>query len=169
MPEVTVDLDDLTTIVFATAAIKGIEAALSQRKRDPFVTPHLDYTEAHNRLAAAMRNATRAAAGTLVEWNGELSPPELKLLQEVAEWEDNDPREKEGLYYFLHPQLKMPRGAAAMSVVDVLASRGCVQIGVIVDGVIWSGEDSAKIQPSSRGYYVRTTPRGREKLKAQNG
>lgn len=70
MPSVTVDLDDLETIVMTTGALKTIEGALNARKNDPFVHQYLDFSEAHDRLSSAMRNAKRADAGTLVPWDG---------------------------------------------------------------------------------------------------
>ena len=44
MATVTVDLADLEKLVFAAAAIKTIESALQQRRNDPFVREHLDFT-----------------------------------------------------------------------------------------------------------------------------
>ena len=40
MKTVTVDLEDLEKIVFATSVIKTIESTMAARKNDPFVRPH---------------------------------------------------------------------------------------------------------------------------------
>jgi hypothetical protein len=85
MTTVTVDLEDLTTVLFATGVVKTIEGALAARKNDPFVLPHLDFTEAHDRMASEMRNATRAAAGTLINWDAALTEGDIALLRKIVD------------------------------------------------------------------------------------
>ena len=80
--KVEVEIEDLETIIFATSVIKTIESALQQRKQDPFVHPHLDYSKASEALTAAMNSARRAVADTKVEWDGALTDKEKELLVE---------------------------------------------------------------------------------------
>ena len=60
MPAVTVDADDLETLLFSVNAIQGVEAALKARERDPLVLAKKGrISEAHDRLAAQWRRARR--------------------------------------------------------------------------------------------------------------
>ena len=60
MPAVTVDADDLETLLFSVNAIQGVEAALKARERDPLVLAKKGrISEAHDRLAAQWRRAKR--------------------------------------------------------------------------------------------------------------
>lgn len=62
MPTVTVDVEDLETLLFATSGIKDLEAALDQRRRNPMVTGTKGKMEAvHDRLSTAWRRAKREA------------------------------------------------------------------------------------------------------------
>ena len=154
MPSVTVDLADLETLVFTTGAMKTIEGALQARRNDPFVREHLEFTDAHDRLATVMRNAKRADAGTLIPWDGELDDEEVKLLRVV-----------DGGGFWIDQKQKAPKDGAAMSVADQLACKGCVVIGHFVTGVVWAaGKPELTIDP--KGFPVKITQRGREKLAA---
>lgn len=155
MTSVTVDADDLEALVFAAAAIKPIEAALSAHNRDPFVQQHVGNTAALERLAAAARQAKRADADTVVRWDEPLTKVELKLLRRYAEDGITEITAKE----------KSPSAGAAMSTVDQLMCKGCVQIGTVVTGVIWSGASQVSDVVSSASFKVRVTARGHEKLR----
>ena len=147
MPSVTVDLEDLETIVFTTGALKTIEGALQQRKNDPFVKPHLEFTAAHDRLASAMRNARRSEAGTLVPWDGELSTDELDFLRDV------DAGDVDRI--LLETKISF----------DSLAAKGCIDFGQPLTGVLWAGEKTPTWMIDALGdYCVRITVRGRAKL-----
>ncbi len=62
MTTVIVDVDDLQTILFATNAIQGVEAALKARERDPLVlSTKGTLSAAHDRLADAWRKSKREA------------------------------------------------------------------------------------------------------------
>lgn len=157
MPTVTVDLNDLETLVFATGAIKTIESVLASRKSDPFVTKHLDFTDAHNRLAAAMRNARREeadGANTLVNFNEPLTEDEHKTLKEIAQV---------GIY-LISREKKIPKEGDAMSIYDRLAAKGCVVMGQLVRGVAWAGASSPDLQVDPAGFGIKITDRGRQKL-----
>ena len=154
MTSVTVDLEDLRTLVLTAGALKTIEGALASRKADPFVREHLDFTEAHNRLASAMRNAERADAGTLVPWDGDLDDAEIDLLHAIDT----------GEHVILTRRQKSPNPGAAMSVADQLAAKGCVVIGQLVKGILWAGEAAPDLVVDPQGFPVRITQRGREKL-----
>ena len=149
MPSVTVDLADLETLVMTTGALKVIEGAIVQRKQDPFVRGHLEFTAAHDRLASAMRNARRAEAGTLVPWDVELDEKELRLVRELA----NEPCG----YIACDATTKVDY--------DSLAAKGCVSIGQNVQGTLWAGESKPELRHNvSVPFMVRITDRGREKL-----
>jgi hypothetical protein len=161
MTEVTVSLEDLETIVFATGVIKTIEGALASHKRDPFVQPHLDFTATHDRLASAMRNATRAQAGTLVVWDEPLTEVEARALRYVAAACDE---RKPGLGVFvISPEDKAALGEA-MGVYDKLEAKGCLRMGQFIEGVMWAGAAAPAIKPDPKGYAAQLTPRGRDKL-----
>ena len=146
--KVEVELEDLETIIFATAAIKTIEGALASRKQDPFVKPHLEFTNAHNNLVAAMNSARRATAGTVTQWDGVLDKNEIKLLKE---FDTVNVFEVDGSYRALHKE------------VDTLMSKGCIRIGQLVAGAVWPGEPKADIKPVE-GFALAITQRGRDKL-----
>ena len=146
--KVEVEFEDLETIVYATAAIKQIETALTARKQDPFVRPHLNFTSAHNNLVAAMNSATRAQADTAIAWDGELTSNEIKFLEEFVAV---PVFEIDGAYRKKNKE------------VDTLAAKGCVRIGQLVSGAVWPGELKADIKPIA-GYAIAITDRGKDKL-----
>lgn len=146
--KVEVEIEDLQTIIYATSIIKMIESALSSRKQDPFVIPHLNYTEAHNNLVTAMNHARRATADTVVEWNGALDDKEKELLEQFVA---SDTFEINGDF-----RLKNKH-------VDSLAAKGCIRIGQLVAGAVWPGQDRADIKPLP-GFALAITQRGRDKL-----
>lgn len=152
MTSVNVSLEDLETLVMTTGALKTIESALTTRKNDPFIREHLDFTDAHNRLATAMRNARRAEAGTLIPWDGELEGHEEALLRAVAE----------GGFWITREE-KVPSPDQTMSTADKLAAKGCIVIGQFVVGVLFAGLQP-ELQVDPKGFPLRITDRGREKL-----
>lgn len=159
MPEVTVDLDDLEKLVFAGAAIKSIEAALDQRKRDPFVKPHLDFTEAHSRLAGAVRKARRNPDDTVVNPNEPLTDVERKALREAQL------TLIEGYSFTVTPHMKLPKNGEVMCVWDRLSAKGCIVLGHYVSGVIWAGDDRPTVHTDPKGYALKITDRGLAALK----
>lgn len=170
MTAVNVDLADLETIVFATGAIKAIESALANRLVDPFVRPHLDYTAAHDRLATAMRNAARAAAGTLVAFDEPLTKTEVKALRYILDATDPG-RKKPGVAdLFVISGMDKAGLGEDMSIYDRLAAKGCVQIGQFITGVVWSGAPSPEVRADpERGFAAKITDRGRALLTAFEG
>ena len=167
MTAVTVDLEDLTTIVFATGVIKTIEGALASRRNDPFVREHLDYSAAHDRLATAMRNASRRDAGTLVNFDEPLTKTEVRALRDVLKVADSGKGGLGDLPWFVISGADKAVPGEAMSIYDRLAAKGCLKVGQIVTGVVWTGEDrpSVKADPS-RGFAASITDRGRAMLTA---
>lgn len=148
--KVEVEIEDLETIIYATGVIKTLESALQSRKQDPFVQPHLDYTNAHNNLVAAMNSARRSESNdTKVQWDGELAKDEIKFLQK---------------FDFAPVFEATPEYRSKNDVVDNLASKGCVRIGQRVAGAIWPGETRPDLMPVA-GFAVAITQRGRDKLK----
>lgn len=159
MTAVTVELEDLEKIVFATAAIKTIESTLNARKNDPFVRPHLDFTEAHDRLATAMRNATRAAAGTAVSFDVPLTRTEARTLRSMV---DALSARGDGIQL---PWYRISGPDKADGEFESLAAKGCIRIGQFVTGIVWSGAPAADIKADpERGYGAEITARGRTKL-----
>lgn len=154
MKTVTVALEDLEALVFATGAIKTIEGVLASRKEDPFVKPFLAMTDAHNRCAAAMRDVKRAEAGTLIKYDEPLTKEERDTLEEIAS----------GDIPGISVGAKLPQKGEAMSVYDRLAAKGCVVLGQRVHGVIWGGEDKPSLAIDPNEYAIRITERGRKRL-----
>ena len=155
---VVVDLDDLRALVFATAAIKGIEAALDQRKRDPFVGEHLDnLTAAHQRVATAMVQAERAGTGTATDWDAPLTTEEIKAMRYVADAVAG--RQKGFNLFVISAADKMDE-----PVYDRLQAKGMLQVGQFVQGVVWAGADRPEITADPKGYGARLTIRGLRKL-----
>lgn len=155
MPVVTVDLDDLETIIFATGAIKTIEGVLASRRSDPFVQPHLDFKAAHDRLGSAMRDVRRAEAGTLVNYSEPLTVEEVTALREIDFGKD-----------VLSQDEKAPnkKKKESMSVYDRLAAKGMVVMGNFVRGVVWAGASAPEIVPDPKGFAIKLTNRGRAAL-----
>lgn len=160
MPTVAVDLDDLEKLVMGTGALKTIEGAIVARSRDPFTPDRHELTGAHNRLAAAMRNAKRGDADTLVPWDGDLDEDEIKLLREIDSFQIDGRK----AMLILTPEQKAPEGGAAMSVADRLAAKGCVIMGQLVKGILWAGDERPMLTPDPSGYPIKITARGAEKL-----
>lgn len=162
MTEVTVDLDDLETLVFAASAIREIEQAVQRMRRDPFVAPHLG-SEALNRLAEAVRHAKRAQRNdTLVLWDAPLSGNEVLALKRIVGLHDDAP----GTMGWVRVPAsdKEPKLGEPMSDLDRLACKGCVRIGNPIDGVLWSGEERPAYRIDPTGFCVEVTRRGRIKL-----
>lgn len=155
MKTVTVALEDLEALVFATGAIKNIEGALASFKQDPFVKPYLTFTDAHNRCATAMRNAKRADADTLIKFDEPLTDEEREILAHVNEYDA----------MFLSPREKAPKAGQQMSIYDQLAAKGCVVIAQCLTGFMWAGASAPEIKIDPKGFAVKLTDRGRQKLK----
>lgn len=146
--KVEVEIEDLETIIFATAVIKTIEGQLAARKQDPFVRPHLAYSVAHDNLVAVMNGARRAVADTKTEWDGELDEDELSFLKELD------------TVILLEVDGTFKRKSKW---IDSLASKGCLQIGQCVEGAVWPGADRADLKTVQR-FAIKITKRGRDKL-----
>ena len=158
MTEVTVDLADLETLVFTTGALKTIEGALQARKQDPFVAQHLNFTEAHDRLAAAMRNATRGTADTVVKWDEPLEAYEHEFLMYIVAKEDK------GLKFAItiSPDYRLEHPE-----VDRLMCKGAIIMGQLCKGILWGGKSDIQWAPDPSGFAVASTARGRAKLQTQ--
>lgn len=159
MTEVTVQLEDLEALVFSTGVINTVEGAIAIFRRDPFSHPKIPLSEAHSRLAAAMRQATRAQAGTLVNWDEPLTEEERKLLQRVEKGENKLP------WIIISPDEKAPKSGQPMSLVDRLMCKGCVVMGQLAYGIVWSDNpEYPALQADPSGFAVKITPRGKQKL-----
>lgn len=164
MTAVTVDLADLETLVITAGAIKTIEGVLATRRDDPFVRPHLDFTAAHDRLASAVRNATRAEAGTLVNFDAPLTKTEARLLTGIRFAIEGRAARKDGVNL---PWFRLSGPDKADGEYESLAAKGCIRMGQAVTGAIFAGDKQATIVPDAdRGYLVELTDRGRAMLTA---
>jgi hypothetical protein len=155
---VTVDLADLERIIFAASAVKQIESLLAAFKRDPFIKPHLEFTDASLRLEGVMNSAKRSAASargdTLVNYDEPLNEDEMKLLRRFVD------AEGEGPIWFISAKDKAPADARkAMSTYDRLAAKGMVRMGQVVSGVVWAGQDRPDLRVEPR-FAVALTERG---------
>jgi hypothetical protein len=153
MTEVTVDLADLETLVYTSGVLKTIEGALQSRKTDPFVRPYLNFTEAHDRLAAAMRNATRGTADTLVKWDEPLEAYERAFLVDLIKNEDV------GNSQIITPDYRLDHPE-----IDRLMCKGAIVIGQLCKGILWGGKNEIEWSPDPAGFAVESTARGRNKL-----
>jgi hypothetical protein len=162
MTTVTVDLTDLERLVMTTGALKTVEQAMHQRRHDPFVREHLNFTEAHDRLATAMRNAQRSKSrgDRVVDFDGPLEADEEIALKVIADYpppgwfREISTQEKIGEYL----------ESGKLSVYDRLAAKGMCVIGQLCEGAVFAGEPAAQIRPVTRGFAVKITDRGRAKL-----
>lgn len=170
MPTVSVDLDDLESLIFATAAIKAIEQALVSTRRDPFVAPHLARTDAHNRLAEAARHARRSLSGgsTAVPWDEPLTDEEADALKTVFDAEETSKRNGTPPYSVISGDWKAPRAnGEKIGIFDRLAAKGAVSIGQLAAGVVWPGAAQAELIPRPE-YGIKLTARGRAKYEEWN-
>jgi hypothetical protein len=153
MPTVTVDLEDLRKLVYATGAMKAIEGILDTRKRDPFVELGKPFTEAHDRIAAAMRDIDRGNADTAVKYNEPLTEEEYKALKNLDGWITRKQKAPD------------PKKNETMSVWDRLAAKGCVVIGQAVTGIVWAGAPSVSdVIANPDKFPIRLTERGKVAL-----
>lgn len=156
---VEVNVADLEAIIQAAGIIKTIEGALASRRTDPFVKPYLDFTDAHNRLTAAWRDAQRAEADTLVKYDAPLTREEVNALQYVAA---GAPQGAPGgaTYFTISPEDKGEPGRE-MSVYDQLSAKGLIRIGQWCVGVVWPGASQVSdVKPDPKGYAAQLTERG---------
>lgn len=80
---VTVDSDDLQSLLFATGTIKQIEAAIQQHKQDPQVRIVQDnLTQAHDNLAKAWRSSVRVIEDPL--YNIPVTKSEMTFLKRIG-------------------------------------------------------------------------------------
>lgn len=162
MTQVTVDLDDLKALVFGTGAIKNIEGSLASFKSDPFTKTKVPLTEAHDRLASAMRNAERGQLDTVVKFDEPLTKDEQLALVAVSASVKVAVKAKKGDL----DQVKMisveEKAAAGeqMSVYDRLAAKGMIEMGQFIRGILWSGASAPAIVGDTKGFAARLTRRG---------
>lgn len=153
---VTVDLADLERIIFAASAVKQIEASLAAFKRDPFVQPHLEFTDAAKRLEGAMNHAKRAARAredTLIDYNEPPNKVEMAALKRV--FDEKLP------FMFIKANEKAPdpKLNEVMSVFDRLEAKGLVRMGQVVTGIVWAGHNHPDLRKEAK-FAVALTDRG---------
>jgi hypothetical protein len=155
--KVEVEIEDLETIIYATAIIKTIEQQLQSRKQDPFVREHLNYTAAHDALVTAMNHARRGTADTQTQWDGALTKKEIDYLTLLEKYK------KDTVLPPNPPNPDFDDSVAIWELVDELMAKGCVQKGQAVAGTVWPGDTQADVTASAC-FHVRLTKRGVEKL-----
>lgn len=156
MPSVLVDLDDLETLVMTTGALKTVEQALNARRSDPFVRAHLDFTDAHDRLATSMRNAKRSDnKDTVVQFDAPLTDGELSYLVSL----ECSPTG----YFIYHDEGFL----CDRPMINTLQAKGMLCRGKYMNGVWWDGETHPRLTQDQKGFAVRLTDRGRKKALEQ--
>lgn len=148
MKQVTVNVEDLEALVFATGVIKQIESALNVRNDDPFVKPYLKATAAHDRLAKAIRDAKRGEAGTAINYDAALTDAEKRTLLELLDKVDEP-----------------FSGAVTIRALDKdkyssLEAKGCVRFGTPFTGTAWTGETSPTLRKDPKHLVVEITAKG---------
>lgn len=139
---VTVDSDDLEAVLFTTAAIKSIEAVLSQRRDDVQVkqaAPQL--AAAHDRIATAWRRATRVQQDPL--WDVPLTQAEVILLARIRD---------EG-----------PVWEGPLQSLRTVRQKGMVEVGDLVEVRRWG---DIPHETTVLGVIARLTARGMDALAA---
>ena len=114
-----------------------------------------------------MRNATRAEAGTAVDFDAPLTKTEVRALRDVLQVADSGKGGLGHLPWFVISGADKAAPGESMSIYDRLAAKGCVKVGQIVTGVVWAGEDKPSIKADpERGFAATITDRGRAMLTA---
>lgn len=160
MPTVTVELEDLEKLVFGTGVIKTVESALNAYQDDPFVPPQNELTNAHNRLAKAVREAKRSGSGTLIDWDEPLTEKEVSHLSGLRKWEV-----ERGDFLRVAPTHKTELDKTSF---DSLAAKGCVSVGQLIVGEKWGDEDKPRLRIDPSCFVIKSTARGRSKLDEYN-
>lgn len=158
MTQITVDLDDLEALIFSTGAIKVIETAVDQSKKDPFRLQHKSrLTGAHDRLATAARNIRRGQEPAY-NYNKPLTTAEANYLAQICAAYDPSDAQKRFIRITANERLdKPPEGRPE---INQLAAKGMIEIGAPVTGVVWSGAEHAEVTPDPTGYLLRPTKQG---------
>ena len=159
MTNITVNLEDLETLIFAAGSVKAIEAAMDTRKRDPFVPPQNKITESINRLASEARSARRSKETYATAWDGPLTAEEEKWLDDVCKNYDPADRERR-MIVVTADELYGRAGTFRHGPIHNLVNKGMVAIGTAAFAVIWSGADQPEFWPDPFRFYVMPTPRG---------
>ena len=163
MTDITVNLEDLETLIFAAGVVRSIEAAMDTRKRDPFVPSRYKIAEATNRLASEARSARRYKETYATAWDGPLTAEEEKWLDDACK--NYDPADREGRMIVVEANELYGGGGMTFrqGPIHDLANKGMVAIGTAAFAVIWLGADQPEFWPDPFKFYVRPTPRGLSK------
>lgn len=144
---VTVDSDDLETLLFNAAVVKDIESALKARTRDPFTKQHLGLlTEAQERVEKLWRGALRAKSDAD---NAQPLPP---LSKSQLHWL-GDLEERE--------YLEIPSIIA--SDIAFLRKHNLVEVAPVKSAVFWGS--GLPLYHDLAMYHIRITKRGLTLLK----
>lgn len=161
---VTVDSDDLLTLLQATGAIKNLERAL----RGTSTESPGDYEAAHVRLNKAHTLALRDNA-TRPDWDEPLLASDVGLL--VNHWSRRDAEhEVPGMrvdlgYITLMATARELSGPS--SAFRALLDRGYVIQGEVFDVTQWAGDDVPEKVRNPENRRVKLTNRGKERLSEQ--
>jgi hypothetical protein len=156
---ITVNLEDLETLIFAAGAMKPIEIAMDTRKRDPFVLKELPITAAINRLATEARSARRSKETYATPWDGELNDDEQAWLAAVCDPYNPNEKGRRRAPFDIIPEDHLGEEA-----IHTLNAKGMLVIGTSVRGVVWPGAEQAEIWPEANTrFYLMPTTRGLRK------
>lgn len=166
MTDITINLEDLETLIFAAAAVKSIEIAIDTRKRDPFVPKEAPIAAALQRLSADARSARRSKETYATPWDGELGDDEKKWLERICKDYDPNNRELRTLLIsadVLYGRDKDPTLAPRQGPIHALSNKGMLAIGTAAAAVVWPGADQPEFWPLPNYFYLMPTPRGLRK------
>ncbi len=164
MVAVTLDSDDLEVLLYATGAIKAVEAAVAgQTKDEQFLAAKPKLTAAHDRAANAWRAATRKRDRP--EVFRDPTPDEVILLKQLYDYGANLPQGIDvdvGAILAPHVPGSNPRSLRPLMVA------GFLEFGQHQERVLWSssGNHWSSESPSPR---CRLTPRGMAEIEKKYG
>lgn len=158
---VTVDSDDLEALLFATAAIKGVEQALKIASDDPFAdSSKARLTQAHDRIANAWRGAKRAV--DMPERFAELTQKNIDLMCLI--WPRLPgivPTDSEIDYRFRNKKLQDYR--LTQNECRPLIGSGLAEFASHMEAYLWASSGERQVRVTSQ-IWIRPTPRAIEAI-----
>ena len=103
-----------------------------------------------DRLAAIVRYENRKNAGTLFDFDGELTNQEQHCLGAIGN----------GFIDRITPNEKRK-----IPIYDALAAKGCIVMGQPASAIVWAGESRPELKVDPNWYAVKITERGKERLR----
>ena len=142
MPDVTLPIADVETLLFAVGAIKQIEAYTTRPNHDPLIPDRKgELTRAVERAERAWRNALRAENADFARLQRPVTPADGKMLAALGFWDIYTSSVVTG-------PVQMPDGVGLGQVAQ-LQSAGLIERGAARMGITWgdSGETTVTQSP----------------------